>query len=783
MPSPKLALSFRIFQDGQLIREDTLTQSVIKIGKVPSAHLQLADDNVSRMHAIVEVTGGEVSLIDLGSTRGSFVNGKKINKAHLESGDVITVGDTRIELAIRDAAAAPAPAVAPAPAPAAAAPAPAPAAAPVAASAAASARPPAIPAAARRTSTGSTVISGLIDTGASIALAPPATPATSAQAAQPAAPISAPAPVPASSEPAAGAVALPAAPLGAFRHAVAESPDEADAARAVEVVAMLGDSVIGVKHCIDPRSGRVSRATWAVVAAGVVCLIASAIAFTISVRDAGDNRARFETWTRVDHRPARAFRPHRLGYGVDWVAFGGSALGLIGLVLGAVRIRRERVSPYYRIGTAPGVDLATDDAPAPAFPMVAPSGDAFVFHFAPGIDGELAIDGSTTPLAALAAAGRARPSSVVAGATEVAIPRNGRIRARAGRALFLVSAVPRPRRHVAPLLARLDRRALSYVLGSLAFHLLLWGVLQLMPPDATGANIEIGSWEPISSRIVDTSNLDKLPPPAERTGDGGGAASSRPAMTLPDGAAGDPSATGRGRLRVDNPSAPREVSYAEALARARNAGVLGDQLVASAIDQLSERPELAGAWDLEHSVGPIDGDAGDGPGNFGNGLRGTGAGGGCTEEPCGLIPGGGGPGNGRSPYTTIGTGPNAGDHYGGPGHDFGTHRHQSLPPTIGPPSISGAGYDKSIIRRYIRRAIDKIGYCYDKQLLANPDLRGEILVTFFITPTGTVQRASGTGFDREVAACVAGVIESIAFPAPSDGTGVQVNYPFSFHSS
>jgi len=73
---------------------------VIKIGKVPSAHLQIDDDSVSRMHAIIEVAGTDVSLIDLGSTRGTFVNGQRINKARLQSGDVLTVGEMTIELAI-----------------------------------------------------------------------------------------------------------------------------------------------------------------------------------------------------------------------------------------------------------------------------------------------------------------------------------------------------------------------------------------------------------------------------------------------------------------------------------------------------------------------------------------------------------------------------------------------------------------------------------------------------------------------------------------------------------
>src|SRR5690606_14239099 len=49
----------------------------------------------------IEVNGpGDVSIIDLGSTKGTFVNGQKVNKAKLQSGDIIQVGDTRIELAI-----------------------------------------------------------------------------------------------------------------------------------------------------------------------------------------------------------------------------------------------------------------------------------------------------------------------------------------------------------------------------------------------------------------------------------------------------------------------------------------------------------------------------------------------------------------------------------------------------------------------------------------------------------------------------------------------------------
>src|SRR6185295_12259985 len=101
MAGAKVPLTFRIFKGDQLLREERLSLSVIKLGKVPSAHLKLDDETVSRMHAIIEVNGpGDVSIIDLGSTKGTFVNGQKVNKAKLQTGDTILVGETRIELAI-----------------------------------------------------------------------------------------------------------------------------------------------------------------------------------------------------------------------------------------------------------------------------------------------------------------------------------------------------------------------------------------------------------------------------------------------------------------------------------------------------------------------------------------------------------------------------------------------------------------------------------------------------------------------------------------------------------
>ena len=107
MANVPIPIRFQIFKGDQLVREETLNEPVIKIGKLASSHLRLDDETVSRMHAVVEVTGpGEIQLIDLGSTRGTMVNGERINKAVLKSGDQIHFGDTRVVVSFGAAAAA-----------------------------------------------------------------------------------------------------------------------------------------------------------------------------------------------------------------------------------------------------------------------------------------------------------------------------------------------------------------------------------------------------------------------------------------------------------------------------------------------------------------------------------------------------------------------------------------------------------------------------------------------------------------------------------------------------
>lgn len=85
--------------DGREIARVTLDEAVIKIGRMASSQLCLDDESVSRMHAVVEVADdGGAQIIDLGSARGTVLNGERINKATLAAGDVLELGDVRVEV-------------------------------------------------------------------------------------------------------------------------------------------------------------------------------------------------------------------------------------------------------------------------------------------------------------------------------------------------------------------------------------------------------------------------------------------------------------------------------------------------------------------------------------------------------------------------------------------------------------------------------------------------------------------------------------------------------------
>lgn len=777
MAGAKVPLTFRIFKGDTLLREERLSLSVIKLGKVPSAHLKLDDETVSRMHAIIEVNGpGDVSIIDLGSTKGTFVNGQKVNKAKLQSGDTIVVGETRIELAIGTGDEEEVPTSVSIPA------------APAPEVMASAPRPPAAPPAARAPMAPPPAPMGQAAPMAPQSSMPGPSAPMAAGPASYAAPV-APAPMayavgglhnapsvrPPPGMAGGGAIGGPsiygataaASPAG-FQQAMASEADDMGGARAVEVAAMLGDSVVGVKHCMDPRGGKVTPTTYALFAIAAAMMLTSAVSFYIAVDNAAYNKGRYDYETQVLKKPGFSVRPRQLPMAYDWMMLGGLFIGIGLATYGLSRYRSEKKSPFYRIGTAPNVEFSTEGAPSADFALVAPHGDDFAFNFAPGMEGEMVVGGQSTSLQELSSQGRNSISP---------IPPGAKIRVRAGKTTFLVSAVPQPRRHAMPLFAALESRVLAYFGGSLALHLGLWLVLQQIPVEDSGANIDLASLEDTSTRTNSASQDDPPPPEEEDKPDDGADESggTGTAMALEEGKMGKKeSDRAEGQYKMKKEQEDPQLARQQAIEQARTAGIMGSTALTQggAFASLTGTGDISSGFDDGNIYGGLLGnEAGEMNGGFGFGRSGFGPGGGGT--------GWGTIGTGR--YGTIGHGSGTGSGYGVGGGRGGMRGRSAAVPTvsIGQPNAQG-DLDKAIIRRYIKRNIQKIQYCYEKELLAKPGLAGTIMTQFFITPNGNVASSSGSGVDGNVASCVAGVIKAIEFPKPKGGGGVQVNYPFTF---
>ena len=72
--------------------------AVKTVGRAPRADFIVDAALVSRLHCRLTATDTDVEVVDLSSTNGTFVNGKRIGTARLGAGDRLRVG--RVELTI-----------------------------------------------------------------------------------------------------------------------------------------------------------------------------------------------------------------------------------------------------------------------------------------------------------------------------------------------------------------------------------------------------------------------------------------------------------------------------------------------------------------------------------------------------------------------------------------------------------------------------------------------------------------------------------------------------------
>jgi pSer/pThr/pTyr-binding forkhead associated (FHA) protein len=90
---PKMIVSI----DGVVIKEVQLTKDRTTLGRRPYNDIVIDNLAVSGEHAVIQLAGTDVSLEDLNSTNGTYINGKAVKKQQLANNDTIEIGKYKIK--------------------------------------------------------------------------------------------------------------------------------------------------------------------------------------------------------------------------------------------------------------------------------------------------------------------------------------------------------------------------------------------------------------------------------------------------------------------------------------------------------------------------------------------------------------------------------------------------------------------------------------------------------------------------------------------------------------
>jgi hypothetical protein len=77
-------------------RRVELDAGTVVLGRGKDCTVVIDDPSVSRRHAEVRFEPEGHWVVDLGSTNGTEVNGRRVDRAKLETGDVVTIGQTEL---------------------------------------------------------------------------------------------------------------------------------------------------------------------------------------------------------------------------------------------------------------------------------------------------------------------------------------------------------------------------------------------------------------------------------------------------------------------------------------------------------------------------------------------------------------------------------------------------------------------------------------------------------------------------------------------------------------
>lgn len=356
------------------------------------------------------------------------------------------------------------------------------------------------------------------------------------------------------------------------------------------------------------------------------------------------------------------------------------------------------------------------------------------------------------------------------------IPADARIDLTVGPYAIQLCSEPPPRRlRGGRWLAFIERRDRLSQIAALAFHAVLLSLALSLPPSAHSLsrdrfNREDARVKASPPRLV-RMGIWATPRPGPPTGEGRGRRAGGP-----EGRMG--ASRGDGLFALKGPRNNPDPHLARRLAEqaAQSSGVL--QLLGHASEgglaSLFATDDNAVGHDLDSALGGLVGNRiGEAYGVGGLGLVGTGRGGGAPDESAFV---------GLGALGDVGRGAGIGDGAGvGRGVGFLGSYAAGVPCCIGAGRASVVGgLDKEIIRRVVRRHINEWRYCYERELQAQQDLAGRIIVGFTIGPNGQVLASSMTSStvgNPAVERCVVQAVRRWRFPAPRGGGIVVVSYP------
>jgi pSer/pThr/pTyr-binding forkhead associated (FHA) protein len=70
----------------------------VRVGRHPQCDARLVSQWVSLRHCILTEDGGEVVVRDLGSTNGTWINGRRVERGRLKPGDEMSITHIRYRL-------------------------------------------------------------------------------------------------------------------------------------------------------------------------------------------------------------------------------------------------------------------------------------------------------------------------------------------------------------------------------------------------------------------------------------------------------------------------------------------------------------------------------------------------------------------------------------------------------------------------------------------------------------------------------------------------------------